>query len=289
MAWLVVILFFSLLTGQFGGIAVVPGVTIYINDTVVVCILLYGLTTGALKRSLSGHRLVGPIIAFGAIAGISLLANSSSVPLTDFLKGSLYLVRWLAYAGVYLTLVGSKRPIRWILPILFVSGFLLGLTGLLQFFLYPDLRNLSYLGYDPHFYRVFSTLLDPNFTGMVLVLTLISGVFLFNQSKQKLWISAGVVVTMATLLLTYSRSSYLALVGSIMTWVVLQKKAVTGLILVLLFLVAIVYIPRSGHEALSLDRFDSTVSRFSNWSESIQRISKKPVLGFGFNILPFIP
>lgn len=286
MVWLVALLLFSLSFGQFGGISIGSGVTVYISDVVVVCIVLYGLITGSLKRSLYGHRLVRPMIAFGAIAVISLLVNSVSVPLEELLKGSLYLVRWVAFGGVYMTLVGSKKHVN-LIPFLFASGCMLGIVSLLQFFLYPDLRNLLYLGYDPHYYRVFSTLLDPNFTGIVLVLALISGIYMFVSGKQKLWISVALVVILSALLLTYSRSSYLAFIGGIVTWVVLQKKPVTGFILALLFLVAIVYLPKMGHEALSLDRFDSTVSRFHNWSESVHLISKKPVFGFGFNILPF--
>jgi O-antigen ligase len=92
---------------------------------------------------------------------------------------------------------------------------------------------------------------------------------------------------MTALLLTYSRSSYLGFLAAIGTWIVIRKKWKVGLVGLLLFLVAIVYLPRSG-EALSLDRFDSTVSRLANWSESVQRIAQKPILGYGFNVLPFL-
>ncbi len=284
---LLIVLFVSLFAGQLGGISVVPGVTLYLHDVAVFLIVVQGIFSGAIRRSMAGFHPVRPVGAFALAGIISLLVNIPDVSPDVLWKGLLYLVRWVSYAGVYFAFAGSKFPKTFLLYGLFFLGTGLAIVGLLQFFFYPDLRNLMYLGWDPHYYRVFSTLFDPNYAGILFVLTLIIGSYLL-QNKRDRWVIGGIGVNMVALLLTYSRSSYLALLAAIGTWIVLNKKWKVGVIAVLLFLVAVVYLPRPGREALSLDRFDSTASRLSNWSESIRRIAQKPVFGHGFNVLPFL-
>lgn len=287
MKLLLVVFLMSLLSGQLGAIALAQGVTLYLHDVVVVPIVVYGFYSGAIRRATTGFHPVKPIAAFVIVGTLSLLANASTVPIDALWKGSLYLLRWVAYAGVYLAFSGSSVPSLFLLRGLFFLGSGLAVTGLLQFFLYPDLRNLMYVGWDPHYYRVFSTLFDPNFAGILFVLTLIVGAT-FLQQKREIGVIGGMGVSLTALLLTYSRSSYLAFLAAIVMWIILHKKWKIGLVGLLLFLVAIVYLPRPGREALSLDRFDSTVSRLNNWSESVQRIAQKPILGYGFNALPFL-
>ncbi len=106
---------------------------------------------------------------------------------------------------------------------LYAVGVGLGLIGLIQFFMYPDLRNLMYLGWDPHYYRLFSTLLDPNYMGLLLVFTLLMGFGIFTK-KHSVWIIAGQLVTFVALLLTYSRSSFLALGAAIVVWTLIRKN-----------------------------------------------------------------
>ena len=284
---LIILFLVSLLLGQLAGISVAQGVTLYLHDFAAVAILVYGILTGAIRRSMTGSRLVKSIVAFTIVGVLSLLVNASLVPTTALWKGSLYLLRWVVYAGVYFALAGSLVSSVFLLRGLFLLGTGLAVAGLFQFVFYPDLRNLMYLGWDPHYYRVFSTLFDPNFSGILFVLTLIVGVYLFLQ-KKSIWTIGGIGITMTALLLTYSRSSYLGFLAAIGTWIVIRRKWKVGLFGLLLFLVAIVYLPRPGREALSLDRFDSTVSRLANWRQSVQRISQKPMVGYGFNVLPFL-
>ena len=260
---LIILFLVSLLLGQLAGISVAQGVTLYLHDFAAVAILVYGILTGAIRRSMTGSRLVKSIVAFTIVGVLSLLVNASLVPTTALWKGSLYLLRWVVYAGVYFALAGSLVSSVFLLRGLFLLGTGLAVAGLFQFVFYPDLRNLMYLGWDPHYYRVFSTLFDPNFSGILFVLTLIVGVYLFLQ-KKSIWTIGGIGITMTALLLTYSRSSYLGFLAAIGTWIVIRRKWKVGLFGLLLFLVAIVYLPRPGREALSLDRFDSTETRLAN-------------------------
>jgi O-antigen ligase len=157
----------------------------------------------------------------------------------------------------------------------------------MQFFLYPDLRNLMYLGWDPHYYRLFSTLLDPNFMGIVFVLTLLLGFGLWKKKHKKFLLTAGQVIAFVSLLLTYSRSSYVAFAVAVLCLAVLTKKwkivaaavAFTGLVFIL---------PRIPGSTLSLLRSDSSLARVGNWQESLKLIAKAPVFGFGFDTLRYI-
>ena len=187
---LIILFLVSLLLGQLAGISVAQGVTLYLHDFAAVAILVYGILTGAIRRSMTGSRLVKSIVAFTIVGVLSLLVNASLVPTTALWKGSLYLLRWVVYAGVYFALAGSLVSSVFLLRGLFLLGTGLAVAGLFQFVFYPDLRNLMYLGWDPHYYRVFSTLFDPNFSGILFVLTLIVGVYLFLQ-KKSIWTIGG--------------------------------------------------------------------------------------------------
>ncbi len=280
MKLLLLTFFFSLLLGQLGGMQVARGVVVYAHEIVLAIILVVAFRKKAFRRSMTGSRLVRPIAAFVVVGAISLLANSSQFSWQELARSSLYLVRWVFYAGLYFVAACNVVKKKNLLKALFGAGVGLSVLGLLQFFLYPDLRNLMYLGWDPHYYRLFSTLFDPNFTGIIIVLTILLAVDL-----KKIHF---VILAFIALLLTYSRSSYLALLTGVFFGVLVKSQWKKGLFVVLLVLLAIVYLPHPGREALSLDRFDSTVSRLVNWKETFSLISQKPLFGWGFNTLPIL-
>lgn len=282
MAAFLVILWFALLLGQLGGIPLSPGVNLYFQDVALSGLILVAAIRYGLLRKLWHLRLTKPIALFAGVGMLSLLANVHVYPVWVIVKGSLYLWRWIAYALFYGVVLVSPFPRRFWFVWLGSFGVVLAAGGLVQFVLYPDLRNLWYLGWDPHYYRVFATLLDPNYVGILLVLTLC---LIFSVWRRAWWL-AGIVGL--ALLLTYSRSSYLAILGAIVTAVFCSKRWKEGLFIVLLCLLAIVYVPKPGGDTLSLDRYDSTVSRFQNWGQTIARIGERPVFGFGFNVVPFL-
>jgi hypothetical protein len=82
--------------------------------------------------------------------------------------------------------------------------------SLLQYVFLPDTRFLRVLGWDDHYYRLIGTLLDPNFTGLSLIVT---GCYLWSVAhwwpKALLqWLTLALLVAVA---LTFSRASYAAL------------------------------------------------------------------------------
>ena len=84
--------------------------------------------------------------------------------------------------------------------------------------LYSRYPVLARLGWDDHYYRLISVLFDPNFTGLILVLGLI--LIYFNRPRSW-WLYA---IHLLALLLTYSRSSYLALLVAGLYLAIVNKK-----------------------------------------------------------------
>src|SRR3972149_11539087 len=230
------ILFFTLFLvfpfGQLGRIPFGEGeIVLQLNDLVIG--FLIGCWVGGhfLKKERFVNPPFGKYIFFFFIIGLtSFLLN---LPRWGFsLSGSLYLVRWTTYAGLYFftsELIFKKEisPGK-IFRGLVLAGIAVGIFGIFQYFLYPDLRNLYYLGWDPHYYRVFSTFFDPTFTGMILVLTLIPLVIYLMEKKYtsvasllclidgnykdmftKWWLIIAGATVYTALALTYSRASYL--------------------------------------------------------------------------------
>lgn len=270
-----ILLFVSLLIGQLGAISLAPGVVIYFHDIVLFILFCFGFAT---KKAFVRPKLLRPIVFFAGVGLVSLLVNFSRFTPWQVGLSSLYLVRWAGYALIYLMIVQIPKIRTFLLRGLYVTGTVFSLLGLVQFVLYPSLRNLWYLGWDPHYYRLFSTFLDPNFAGLFIVLTFLLGVRLRNN-----WIFQG--VNLLALYLTYSRSSYLALLVAGIVWIIKEKKW-KALWVVALIVSLVIFIPRPGGDTLRLLREDSTISRVENWQESLQLAGKSPIIGLGFNTLP---
>ena len=210
-----------------------------------------------------------PILAFIAIAALSLIFSFR--PLNQIIVGSLYLWRWLAYALIYFVARQAKLPLR---RYLIITGLIVAITGLIQYFLFPDTRFLYNLGWDEHYYRLIGTFFDPNFTGIFLVLTLIL-----------LWPSPVSIVPFVALLLTYSRSSYLAFLVIIVFH--LRRRKLLLLVACSLWLVALLSLPRPGGEGVKLERLFSITNRLDSMQQGLRLFTQHPVFGVGFNLLRY--
>ncbi len=281
MKYLIALFFISLLAGP--GIALEPfgGVKIYAHDIVLFVLLL----AHARHRPKHIPPLAGRIIGFAAVCVLSLAVNALLLPRRAIGTGLLYLVRFLSYASLYWVVSEDQKNKRYWLFLLYGFGVALAVLGLVQIVLYPDLRNLYYLGWDPHFQRLFSSLLDPNFTGILLVLALMIG-FSFKE-KNQLWFLFQAAL-FYSLGLTFSRSSILSLIAASVTLTILKAKkrqpALLGIVLVLF----VMEIFSNSGEGRSLLRTASVYARLANWQSASQLMLAKPVLGWGFNTLSYI-
>jgi O-antigen ligase len=284
MIYLFLLLSAGLLLGQLGGIMLAPGVAVYVHDIVVGVMIVWGIVRAIRTKRFVVPILTRSIVAFAAVGVCSLLVSLVYLQSWQVVQGSLYLWRWIAYACVYVCIVQEKQGSMMLLRGLYVSGSIFSVLGLVQYVLYPNLRNLWYLGWDPHYFRLFSTFLDPNFAGLFILLTILLGIVL---SWPKRWYWVLQCINLVALYLTYSRSSYLAFVVAIIVWIIFSKQWRWSIVLCAA-IAAILFIPTPGGETLRLLRVDSTLSRIANWYEAVQLIQRSPVLGHGFNTLRFV-
>lgn len=250
------LLFLSLSLGQLQRLG-----PVYLHDLILILILL--LNRPKLSRS---------VIWFGLAGLVSLIFSAFRLPLPVVLSGSLYLWRFLAYSLI-LSLKIDRRYL------LFFSSAVAAL-GLIQYLLVPDTRWLAAAGWDDHYYRLISTLLDPNFTGIILVLGLILTYFTYPRSWRLY------LLHLSALLLTYSRSSYLALFAAIAAIAFIKRKFYY-LLFILLFLSSLYFLPRPGGEGVKLERLTSAKQRLANYQLGLELWQQSPVFGLGFNTLRY--
>ncbi|HCM37725.1 MAG: hypothetical protein UV61_C0002G0278 [Candidatus Gottesmanbacteria bacterium GW2011_GWB1_43_11] len=232
-------------------------------------------------------KTVGPFLL---IACFSLLFQIFKLKPVEMGISALYMLRFLGYASS-LYFVAKDQDLKhtgiwW----LWLSGISISVLGLIQYVLYPNLRNLSYLGWDPHQYRLFSTLLDPNFTGIILVLTLILSMYIIQHKNTQLRIfvivaSFGPVIA---LFLTYSRGAFVAFLATVFVWTLVSKrwKIMGGLVVI--FVASLFFLPRPSGEGVNLLRTISIYARIENTQEAWNLFTSSPVIGYGFNTLRFV-
>lgn len=196
--------------------------------------------------------------------------------------GFLYFSRLLFYGliGVYIfyeTLKNKnfKKNIRIGINILTIITII---TTITQYFLYPDLRNLMYLGWDPHLERTFGVFFDTSIAAVIY------GMIFFLQNN--IFIK---IIYLIFLLLTYSRSVILSFFIALFFYFFQNKKSIFNFFLILfLFLGILFLIPKPTGEGGKLTRVYTITSRINDYKEAINLFLKKPILGWGYNRLRYV-
>jgi len=272
-----------------------PEIHLYLTDVVLALLLTVWIIRRIwlVKRKYRFPPLGKPIIIFWGIAFLSLFFNFSNLPRWEVMIAGLYLLRLAVYFGFYFLIYDFRRKKK-IIDFLMVSGVMMGVWGLVQYLLWPDIGSFSFWGWDPHYYRVVGTFLDPNFSGIIYVLTLI---LLTIQNWEKIFQlrTKGVVfygsflLVYLALALTYSRSSYLAYLVAMMVIAVVKKNFKLFLVGFLVGFLTILVLPRSsGGEGVYLKRTASVYSRFHNWQQALLISREHPFLGVGFNAYRYV-
>lgn len=306
----------SIPLGQLGKLPGLPeGLNVYITD------LLVGVTVGwwllyslLVKKSIKTDKTGAAIIVFGFTALISLIAGTRFLVSSDELLVSVsYLVRWFVYAGLYFVVLDSRlRGNDKLKGFLIFSGVLLALAGFLQLLFFPDWSQFSYLGWDPHKNRLLSTFFDPNFTGIYLVLIinliLLDVFYVRAKEQQRLsrepkhsgelstpeYLRSKIILLLCllfcstALLLTFSRSAWLAMAVSIFVWGIFKwHKLLFGAVLVAFL--AYFAVPRvQTRIAGGFDPDDSAKLRFQSWNQTWQIAKENLPLGVGFNTFRYV-
>ncbi|NCN87463.1 MAG: hypothetical protein GW941_01055 [Candidatus Pacebacteria bacterium] len=147
----------------------------------------------------------------------------------------------------------------------FITGFYLLLFGLFQYLFIPDMRFLSILGWDDHYYRLIGSQFDPNFMGIIFVL------LFFNFKKVRLKKGKYLKNILLFLLLigitlTFSRATYLSfLVGTILFAKFNYKRYLYAILLIILIILS----PKPGGEGVDLTRTASISARVESSQTSL--------------------
>ena len=184
-----------------------------------------------------------------------------------FFKGLLYLLRFASYSmvAVYITnfIKDSKMIVKSFLSVSIFSA----IFGWIQYFIWPDLTTLKYLGWDDHLLRMVGTFLDPTYLALIIIL----GIVIAINGKH----SKSLYFLIVSLAFTYSRISFL-----ILFLILIFKKKYLGLIILVL---SILILPKMIGEGTNLARTVSGNNKLINYEETWQIIKKSPAIGVGFN------
>jgi len=236
------------------------------------------------KEKIKEKRILLPMSLFILMGAVSLLIGHVGLSLSQMLVSFLYLVRWVAYAGIFFLVCDfDKKSKEQIARILTVVGGLVVVFGYIQYFYYSNLRNLIYLGWDEHMYRMFSVFFDPNFAGAFFVLF-----FLFLSAnffkKKNLLLGMLLILTLGGVFLTFSRSALIMLVVAASLFLILKSRK--KLIFLLFSIVLVVLLISSRYfniTSINLFRVASSEARIETAKDAIRIIEDHPFFGVGFN------
>ncbi|QQG40490.1 MAG: O-antigen ligase family protein [Candidatus Levyibacteriota bacterium] len=237
--------------------------------------------------ALFAKKLPKFILFFVVTLIVSLLVNINNYQTNELITASFYLLRWVGYAGLYVVVSNFDKQFKnKIIQLLVGVGAIIVGLGYIQYFLYPNLRNLYYAGWDEHLYRMFSTFLDPNFAGafFVMYFMFVLGKALENGQSKYYYTILG-VLTLEAIFLTYSRSAYIMFGVALTVFFLLkkQKKLLFWWILGLVLLLPVLFLFSPKSEGTNLLRTTSSNARVLAMDQAITIIKDNPIFGVGFN------
>ena len=207
---------------------------------------------------------------------ISFLVRISNYSLNQNIISGLYLLRLLFYPIFFIYLKKASIKIKYFN---FVS-ILIIISSFIQYFFYPDLRNLIYQGWDPHLNRMFGLFFDTSIAASIY-----SILFLFFLRKKNYLFS---VLFLTCVVLTFSRSAYLVLFLTLIITYAFSKNLKNIFIFATIFLFVFVIAPKNFGKGVELSRIFTVNSRISDYKAAFSASMKSPIVGYGYNRIQFI-
>ncbi|MDO5561522.1 MAG: O-antigen ligase family protein [bacterium] len=212
---LVLAIITSLSLGQLTRITINPTAAFYFHDILIMIFLIFSwpnfqknFSFAKIKKIIAQKYQNRPVLTVSLIFIFLLSLSQTFFSLT----ASLYLCRFIVYVlfifVVWQEKIFSRHEWRQLIQMFF---FVLAIFGLLQYFFLPDPSFLENLGWDDHRYRLIGTWFDPAFTALAYVFGLIYLIWQQKNINSKIFFYLNFVCLSLALLLTYSRSAFLAL------------------------------------------------------------------------------
>lgn len=290
--WVLAVLCVGVAVGQFFRIEPVSGQTtgLLVIDLLLAAAVIGAVVTRRAKFELPEGRW---LLAWGGVAAISAALNAGHYSLSQNFIALAYLAR----AGLMLSLL--PLAYRYLRPSLltrnlgWLAAALLILAGVV-FVVLPDFAQLAVLGWDPHYYRLTGTWLDPNYFGSFLAILFSFFLAMLHKqwpNKARRWY---LLVLLTALWLgiyfTVSRSALVtALAGSLAVSMFISWRYVA--VVAVIFVLTLSF-PSRLQERFSYGvSFDSGVriedpttdARLASWQRAITIGLESPVFGVGYN------
>lgn len=274
--------------GVFSRIEIGKNVAFYVNDLLLTLIIsTYLFSSLILRKKIYFAREFFPIFAFLLAGVISLVAALRVLGPKEVLTSGLYLLRFTEYVGLGWVVSNLFRDggDELIKKTLLISAIALSILGFVQVSLIPDFSEIAAEGgWDPHQYRLLSTFFDPNFLGLYLVLALTLVLVNFLENPKKEIIKIPLILTLAfALVLTYSRSSYVALISSFAVLGILRWRKLLVILPSVVGTVALLFPRIWARFEEGVASGTSGEARIVTWLNAVQIFRDNPLIGVGFN------
>lgn len=250
------------------------GIPIYLHDLLVAAILLTNVRS--LPAVLKSFKVL-KIFILGIL--VSSLSALYLYPLSSLLVPSLYSLRLLSYLSLFFFLKNSNAKISQ--NFFLAASLITTVIGLTQYLLLPDMRWAQYLGWDDHLNRLTLPHYDPTFTGVMLILTLLTLPFTTHRYRNIRY-SIYDILILLSILLTYARSVWLSILITILT---MSKSLKYIIIFTIIFVLAIVALPDRFGEGTNLLRTYSITSRVGSDLGYVKKYSWSLLTGRGLNTI----
>lgn len=236
-------------------------------------------------------------LAFVVVAVLSLVNASRlwSLGVAGAVGPAAFLVRWVLYAGWFWLVTVCLDADDAHAGVAVVQRGILAIAafGIIQSVFLPGFAQMvpwggGNLRWDEQGNRLVSTLLDPNFAGILIVTALL--LELARDAEQLPTRIGRLLLLGVAVLLTLSRSSILALIVGVAALLVARgvRRKLVGILLAgvvaLVPFLALFLSFAARFNKLEID--NSAMQRFIPWTRSLTMIADHPWLGVGFNAVP---
>lgn len=276
-------IFISLLSGQFARIELINALAnVYMHEFLLLIFIVHSFIQFGVTPLRKAFKSKAVLTLFFLIIVSFLL----SVGEFTFLQNSialLYFIRMMLYSlfGIYLfTLVKSKKNVGVLLyKLIYTFSILLLIITAIQYVFFPNFWGLYAFGWDPHLYRASAIYLD------IFIAAALYGLLAFYWYSKNKKVLAFVFIV--ALVLSFSRSAYIAFVIGLLYIFITQKKWKELFISLTVFAVFVILVPKPFGEGGNLLRTSSIKSRILDYNLGITLWKKKPLFGFGYNRIRF--
>ena len=282
--------------GQLGRIPVADG-TVYLYEIFMGVAFLamvwdsakYHYVSQSKKEKEVESRRTMPLLLFLSVLFVTLFFSLFRYDALENITALLYALRLAVYSTFLVLLLNPliRKEIAGpaLITCMVLSGVVVIMGSVIQYLYYPDLRNVWYQGWDPHYFRLFGTFLEP---------VILAGVFgigtaiLLANKQLKSWIRWGGISVLAVLLmLTFSRAALLAYALMIIVFAIRNKMWIPILAGVVVFAGAYLVAPKPSGEGVNLLRTSTIQSRVADYQDGISVWKEQPLIGVGYNHIPF--